>query len=83
MLVPGVAGISIPLWNDEAYAVGELRLPKYELIDLLFGSGQKKSESEMISELKNCVCEIGNWLEFVEKSGVKNIITTIEKIIMK
>ena len=32
ILVPGVAGISIPLCNDDAKAVGDDLLPKYELI---------------------------------------------------
>ena len=33
-LVPGGAGISIPLWYVDAPPVGAERLPKYELIDV-------------------------------------------------
>ncbi len=57
MLVPGEAGISIPLWKDEAYAVGEFLFPKYELIFLLLGSGQKKLELKRASAFIISLCD--------------------------
>ena len=42
ILVPGLAGISIPLWKEDANLVGEFLFPKGELIFVLPGTGQIK-----------------------------------------
>jgi hypothetical protein len=55
MLVPGVAGISIPLWYEDANAVGEDLFPKYELILVIPGNGQKNSLVELMSAWLNLI----------------------------
>lgn len=53
MLVSGAAGISIPLWYEDAKAVGDVLFPKYELILVVPGSGQKKLLFDLILDWVN------------------------------
>ena len=77
---PFGAGISIPLWNELALAVGELRFPKYELILVYPGTGQQKSEFD-ISKFWEILVWVISKLELSEIIGTNRvgIIRIIDK----
>lgn len=80
----------MPLWNDEAYAVGEFLFPKYELIRLLSGRGHIKPVVSLSKKLLYISDWDIDWLivnkfdsVFSDKNGVDKMIINIEnKIIM-